>query len=92
MSNKREAKYVERLRRELAVPSPDSGPSSPFPRQTVHQPTGGQKARLKCGSQGQVDSVSLHCYVNQERFLIVAHTLQYIVLIKALSKSKLVDL
>ena len=83
---------MERLRRELAVPSPDSGPSSPFPRQTVHQPAGGQKARLKCGSQGQVDSVSLHCYVNQERFLIVAHTLQYIVLIKALSKSKLVDL
>ncbi|CAL8360750.1 unnamed protein product [Arctogadus glacialis] len=58
VSNKREAKYVERLRRELAVPSPDSGPSSPFPRQTVHQPAGGQKARLKCGSQGQVDSVA----------------------------------
>uniref|UniRef100_A0A8C4Z984 Protein DBF4 homolog A n=1 Tax=Gadus morhua TaxID=8049 RepID=A0A8C4Z984_GADMO len=49
VSNKREAKYVERLRRELAVPSPDSGPSSPFPRQTVHQPAGGQKVAKSRG-------------------------------------------
>ncbi|CAL8247212.1 unnamed protein product [Lota lota] len=57
VSNKREAKYVERLRRELAAPSPDSGQSSPFPRQTVHQPAGSHKGCLKSGSQGQADSV-----------------------------------
>ncbi|KAK0147850.1 Protein DBF4 A [Merluccius polli] len=51
VSNKREAKYVERLRRELATPSPDSGQSSPFPHRTGHQPAG------KSGSQGQADSV-----------------------------------
>lgn len=57
VSNKREAKYVECLRLEMATPNPDSGQSSPFPYQTAHQPAGSHKDCLKSGSQGQGDSM-----------------------------------
>ncbi|XP_051263347.1 protein DBF4 homolog A [Dicentrarchus labrax] len=53
VSNKREARYVQCLRQDSPVPSPDSGPSSPHPRSKPHQPgSHGDKSR----SQGQTDT------------------------------------
>ncbi|XP_056143011.1 protein DBF4 homolog A [Lampris incognitus] len=55
VSNKREARYVERLRHDSPVPSPDSEQSSPHPRLHPHQP-GSQRDSLKGSSQGHTDS------------------------------------
>ncbi|KAM4600815.1 protein DBF4 homolog A [Polymixia lowei] len=56
VSNKREARYVERLKHHSAVPGSDSGQSSPHPGSNQHQP-GSNRDRLKAPSQVQTDSV-----------------------------------
>ncbi|KAG7282162.1 hypothetical protein CRUP_034909 [Coryphaenoides rupestris] len=58
VSNKREAKYVECLRHELAAPSPESGQSSPFPY---------HKDCLKSGSQGGYESGEISDVITAER-------------------------
>ncbi|KAM7383490.1 hypothetical protein PAMP_003136 [Pampus punctatissimus] len=55
VSNKREAKYVQCLRQDSPVPSPDSGQSSPHPRSKPHQP-GSHGDNIKNWSQGQTDA------------------------------------
>ncbi len=57
VSNKREARYVQCLRQDSPVPSPDSGPSSPHPRSNPHRP-GSRGDNIKSRSQGQTDTVS----------------------------------
>uniref|UniRef100_A0A667ZAC9 Protein DBF4 homolog A n=1 Tax=Myripristis murdjan TaxID=586833 RepID=A0A667ZAC9_9TELE len=59
VSNKREAKYAQCLRRDSPVPSPDSGHSSPHPHLNTHRPRS-QTDKLKCRTQGQTDTVSSH--------------------------------
>uniref|UniRef100_A0A3P9D7H9 Protein DBF4 homolog A n=1 Tax=Maylandia zebra TaxID=106582 RepID=A0A3P9D7H9_9CICH len=54
VSNKREAKYVNCLRQDSPVPSPDSGPSSPYPCSNPHRP--GSHGDIKSRSQGQTDT------------------------------------
>lgn len=56
VSNKREARYVHCLRQDSPVPSPESGPSSPYPRSQPHRP--GSHGDGKSRSQGQTDTVS----------------------------------
>ncbi|CAK6960686.1 protein DBF4 homolog A [Scomber scombrus] len=55
VSNKREAKYVQCLRQDSPVPSPDSGQSSPHPRSNPHRP-GSHGDNMKSRSQGQTDA------------------------------------
>ncbi|XP_034730838.1 protein DBF4 homolog A [Etheostoma cragini] len=55
VSNKREARYVQCLRQDSPVPSPDTGPSSPYPRTNQHQ-SGTREDNNKSKSQGQTDS------------------------------------
>ncbi|XP_032375379.1 protein DBF4 homolog A isoform X2 [Etheostoma spectabile] len=55
VSNKREARYVQCLRQDSPVPSPDTGPSSPYPRTNQHQ-SGTREDNSKSKSQGQTDS------------------------------------
>ncbi|XP_056237028.1 protein DBF4 homolog A [Seriola aureovittata] len=55
VSNKREAKYVQCLRQDTPVPSPDSGPSSPHPRSNPQRP-GSHGDNIKNRSQGQADT------------------------------------
>ncbi|KAM3613815.1 uncharacterized protein V6R79_005460 [Siganus canaliculatus] len=56
VSNKREARYVQCLRQDSPVPSPDSGPlSSPHPPSKPHRP-GSQGDNMKSRSQGQTDT------------------------------------
>ncbi|GLD63651.1 protein DBF4 homolog A [Lates japonicus] len=54
VSNKREARYVQCLRQDSPVPSPDSGQSSPRPRSNSHQP-GSHGDKIK-GMQRQTDT------------------------------------
>nr|XP_046254410.1 protein DBF4 homolog A [Scatophagus argus]XP_046254411.1 protein DBF4 homolog A [Scatophagus argus] len=54
VSNKREARYVQCLRQDSPVPSPDSGQSSPHPR-SKHQP-GSHGDSMKSRSMGQTDT------------------------------------
>uniref|UniRef100_A0A668RZD4 Protein DBF4 homolog A n=1 Tax=Oreochromis aureus TaxID=47969 RepID=A0A668RZD4_OREAU len=54
VSNKREARYVNCLRQDSPVPSPDSGPSSPYPCSNPHRP--GSHGDIKSRSQGQTDT------------------------------------
>ncbi|XP_062255712.1 protein DBF4 homolog A [Platichthys flesus] len=56
VSNKREARYVQCLRQDSPVPSPDSGPSSPHPRSNPHRP-GSHGDNMKSRSQGQTDTL-----------------------------------
>ncbi|XP_039972664.1 protein DBF4 homolog A [Xiphias gladius] len=56
VSNKREARFVQCLRQDSPVPSPDSGQSSPYPRSNRHQP-GSHGDNIKSRSQGQTDTV-----------------------------------
>ncbi|KAG7242242.1 hypothetical protein INR49_024288 [Caranx melampygus] len=55
VSNKREARYVQCLRQDSPVPSPDSGRSSPHPQSNPHRPVSHGDAR-KSRSQGQADT------------------------------------
>ncbi|KAL7394005.1 hypothetical protein ABVT39_019243 [Epinephelus coioides] len=55
VSNKREARYVQCLRQDSPVPSPDSGPSSPHPRSNQHRPSS-HGDNVKSRSQGQTDT------------------------------------
>ncbi|XP_040900671.1 protein DBF4 homolog A [Toxotes jaculatrix] len=55
VSNKREARYVQCLRQDSPVPSPDSGQSSPHPRSNPHRP-GSHGDNIKSRSQGQTDT------------------------------------
>ncbi|XP_026172325.1 protein DBF4 homolog A [Mastacembelus armatus] len=55
VTNKREAKYVQSLKQDSPVPSPDSGQSSPHPRSNSHQP-GSHGDNNKSRSQGQTDT------------------------------------
>lgn len=55
VSNKREARYVQCLRQDSPVPSPDSGQSSPRPRSNPHRP-GSHGDNIKSRSQGQTDT------------------------------------
>ncbi|XP_041843786.1 protein DBF4 homolog A [Melanotaenia boesemani] len=55
VSNKREAKYVHRLRQDSPVPSPDSGQSSPRPCSNSHS-AGNHVDNRKHKSQGQADA------------------------------------
>ncbi|XP_072250384.1 protein DBF4 homolog A [Leuresthes tenuis] len=55
VSNKREARYVHRLRQDSPVPSPESGLSSPRPRSNPHCP-GNHGDNIKSKSQGQLDT------------------------------------
>ncbi|KAM4581361.1 protein DBF4 homolog A [Odontesthes bonariensis] len=55
VSNKREARYVHRLRQDTPVPSPDSGQSSPCPRSNPHRP-GNHGDNIKSKSQGKGDT------------------------------------
>lgn len=57
VSNKREAKYVQCLRQNSPVPSPDSGQSSPHPRSNPHQP-GSHRDNVKSRARDQTDTVS----------------------------------
>uniref|UniRef100_A0A3Q4MFH4 Protein DBF4 homolog A n=1 Tax=Neolamprologus brichardi TaxID=32507 RepID=A0A3Q4MFH4_NEOBR len=54
VSNKREARYVNCLRQDSPVPSPDSGPSSPYLCSNPHRP--GSHGDIKSRSQGQTDT------------------------------------
>ncbi|XP_060937024.1 protein DBF4 homolog A [Limanda limanda] len=56
VSNKREARYVQCLRQDSPVPSPDSGPSSPHPGSNPHRP-GSHGNNMKSRSQGQTDAL-----------------------------------
>uniref|UniRef100_UPI0037E8879C protein DBF4 homolog A n=1 Tax=Semicossyphus pulcher TaxID=241346 RepID=UPI0037E8879C len=56
VSNKREARYVNCLKQDSPVPSPDSGPSSPHPRSNPHRP-GSHGDGIKSRSQGQTDTL-----------------------------------
>ncbi|XP_070690959.1 protein DBF4 homolog A [Pempheris klunzingeri] len=55
VSNKKEARYVQCLRQDSPVPSPDSGQSSPQPCSNPHQP-GSNGDNIKNRSQGQTDT------------------------------------
>ncbi|KAG7474598.1 DBF4-like A [Solea senegalensis] len=55
VSNKREAQYVQCLRQDSPVPSPDSGPSSPHPCSNPHRP-GSHGDNIKNRSQGQIET------------------------------------
>ncbi|XP_042346199.1 protein DBF4 homolog A [Plectropomus leopardus] len=55
VSNKREARYVQCLRQDSPVPSPDSGPSSPHPLSNQHRPSS-HGDNVKSRSQGQMDT------------------------------------
>ncbi|XP_071325325.1 protein DBF4 homolog A [Trachinotus anak] len=55
VSNKREARYVQCLKQDSPVPSPDSGQSSPHPRSNPHRP-GSHGDNVKSRSQGQADT------------------------------------
>ncbi|XP_067457613.1 protein DBF4 homolog A [Thunnus thynnus] len=55
VSNKREARYVQCLRQDSPVPSPESGQSSPHPRSNPHRP-GSHGDNIKSRSQGQTDT------------------------------------
>ncbi|XP_076010032.1 protein DBF4 homolog A [Genypterus blacodes] len=55
VSNKREAKYVQCLRQDSPVPSPESGQSSPHPRSNPQRP-GSQKDDIKSRTLGQMDT------------------------------------
>ncbi|XP_037640691.1 protein DBF4 homolog A [Sebastes umbrosus] len=55
VSNKREARYVQCLRQDSPVPSPDSGPSSPHPGSNQHRP-GSRGDNIKSKSLGQTDT------------------------------------
>nr|XP_061811770.1 protein DBF4 homolog A-like isoform X2 [Nerophis lumbriciformis] len=56
VTNKREAKYIQRLKQDSLVPSPESGCSSPFPGPHPFQP-GHCGDHIKSRSQGQTDTV-----------------------------------
>ncbi|CAJ1062234.1 protein DBF4 homolog A [Xyrichtys novacula] len=56
VSNKREARYVHRLKQDSPVPSPDSGQSSPHPRSNLHRP-GSHGDSIKNKSQGQTETL-----------------------------------
>uniref|UniRef100_A0A3Q1H6S1 Protein DBF4 homolog A n=1 Tax=Anabas testudineus TaxID=64144 RepID=A0A3Q1H6S1_ANATE len=55
VSNKKEARYVQCLRQDSPVPSPDSTQSSPHPRSNPHRP-GSHGDNNKSRSQGQTDT------------------------------------
>ncbi|XP_044065319.1 protein DBF4 homolog A [Siniperca chuatsi] len=55
VSNKREARYVQCLRQDSPVPSPDSGQSSPHPCSKLHRP-GSHGDNIKSRSPGQTDA------------------------------------
>nr|XP_020462849.1 protein DBF4 homolog A-like [Monopterus albus] len=55
VSNKRDARYVQCLKQDSPVPSPDSGQSSPHPRSNPHRP-GSHRDNIKSRSQGQMDT------------------------------------
>lgn len=67
VSNKKEARYVQCLRQDSPVPSPDSTQSSPHPRSNPHRP-GSHGDNNKSRSQGQTDTVSSLIYQSQYRY------------------------
>uniref|UniRef100_A0A3P8ULL0 Protein DBF4 homolog A n=1 Tax=Cynoglossus semilaevis TaxID=244447 RepID=A0A3P8ULL0_CYNSE len=56
VSNKRQTPCVQHLRQDSPVPSPDSGPSSPYPNTNLHRP-GSHGDHLKSRPPGQTQTV-----------------------------------
>lgn len=72
VSNKREARYVQCLRQDSPVPSPESGHSSPHPRSNSHQP-GSQRDDSKSRTRGQTDAVSSPLFDQQHYMSLTSH-------------------